>query len=336
MATLYVAGQYPGAGSTAVVTALATAWKQTGQRIAVIKPAALSLNADSAFYAKVFDSTDEAPWVLTDHEPGALIARAAKQVNALTAEHDLVIIEGLPLFDADGNAVEASPTLAELLGSQVLGVVPYHRGLNGADATVWHDTYASLLSGVVINRRTQFGQHDASARLGPEFEAAGVSVHGILREERRLLAPTVAQVAALIDGTFYAGASGQHELIERFLIGGLITEWGGNYFGRYASQAVIVRGGRMDIQMSALNFPMTCLFLTGCEKPPQYVHQRATDLDVPLVTSNHDTPSVAALLEQLGPQVTVDHPDKISLVAKMITDAVDLLAVGKSVGLYSN
>lgn len=336
MATLYVAGQRPGVGSTSVVAALATAWKQAGQRVAVVKPATLNADGDAAFYAKKFGGPADASLIIAYHEQDALLNEASKRIDALTADHDIVIIEGLPLFDADGYAVAASPAMAEHVGARVLGVVPYDRALNAADAAKWHDTYASLLSGVVINRRTHYGQHDASTRLAPTFEDAGVSVYGILPEERRLLAPTVGQVAALLDGKFYAGASGQHDLIERFLIGGLITEWGGNYFGRHANQAVIVRGGRTDIQMSALNFPLTCLLLTGCDTPPQYVYQRATDLDVPLVTSNHDTPSATAMLERLEAQVTIDHPDKIERVAEMVSVAVDLLAIGESAGLRND
>ena len=333
MATLYVAGQRPGAGTTSVVTALATVWKQAGQRVAVIKPTTLIANGDSAFYKKTFNSPEGASLVLADHEQDVLLADAATRVGALTATNDVVIVEGLPLLDAHSYPVAASPAMAEHLGARVLGVVPYDRSIDAADASKWHDTFASLLSGVLINRRTRYSQHDSSVRLAPAFEDGGVSVYGILPEDRRLLAPTVEQVVALLEGTFYAGASGRQELVESFLIGGLITEWGGNYFGRNANQAVIVRGGRMDIQMSALNFPLTCLLLTGCETPPQYVYQRANDLDVPLVTSKHDTPSATALLEKLEAEVTIDHPEKIKRIAEMVSSAVDLLSIGESAGL---
>jgi BioD-like phosphotransacetylase family protein len=336
MAILYVAGQTPGVGSTSVVTALATVWKQAGRRVAVVKPATLNADGDAAFFARVFAAPDEPSLVVAEQELEALVTEAANRVEALVAENDIVIVEGLPLFDADGYAVPGSPALAEHLGARVLGVVAYNRAIGESDAAKWHDTFASLLSGVVINRRTQYGEHDAATRLAPAFERAGVSVYGILPEDRRLLAPTVGQIATLLDGKFYAGASGQHDLVERFLMGGLITEWGGNYFGRDENQAVIVRGGRTDIQMSALNFPLKCLLLTGCDTPPQYVYQRANDLDVPLVTSTHDTPSATALLERLEAAVTIDHPEKIQRIAEMISEAVDLPAIGDSAGLRND
>ena len=66
MATLYVAGQQPGAGSTSVVTALATAWKQAGNRVAVLKPVALAANGDAAFYAREFGTPIEEPLLVLE------------------------------------------------------------------------------------------------------------------------------------------------------------------------------------------------------------------------------------------------------------------------------
>ena len=89
----------------------------------------------------------------------------------------------------------------------------------------------------------------------------------------------------------------------------------------------------MDIQMAALNSPLNGLFLTGCKAPPQYVQQRATDLDVPLIAVEHDTASAAALLEGLESVVSLDHPAKVDLLAEMVRGAVDVAAVGSAVGL---
>ena len=333
MGTLYVAGQRPGVGATSVISALATVWKQAGRHVAVVKPATLDIDGDSEFYARVFSGPKEASMLIEEHTSDAILTEAITRVKALASDNDVVIVEGLPMSDSHGNPVAASPTLASHLGARVLGIVPYSQKLTVEDATAWRDIYATL-SGVVINRRTRYRKHDASTRLIPAFEEAGVSVYGTLPEDRSLLSPTVSQVATLLEGTFYAGASGQDELIEHFMIGGLITEWGGAYFDRYPKQAVIVRGGRMDIQMAALNFPLTCLILTGCESPPQYVQQRAVDLDVPLIISRHDTPQATAMLEEIGAQVTIDHLVKIERVSAMLTATVDVPAIGESLGLY--
>lgn len=333
MGILYLAGQRPGSGVTSLATALTSIWRKAGSRVVVVKPVTLADNDDVAFYSRTFSSPDDAPAVLGDTGREQVLAAAAKRVVELDASHDVVVVEGLPYADAQGNPITESPTLAEQMGAKVLGVVPYAHALSATDAATWRDAYASSLAGVVINRRSKVGEYDAQQRLAPAFEDAGVSVHGIIPEDRLLLAPTVRQVVDLLAGTFYAGLSGQNNLIEHFLIGGLITEWGGGYFDRHQNQAVLVRGGRMDIQMSALNFPVNCLLLTGCERPPQYVHQRATDLDVPLVTVAHDTHSAAALLERIEQQVTIDHPDKIARLDAMAQAGLDLQAIGTAAGV---
>jgi BioD-like phosphotransacetylase family protein len=341
MAILYLAGRRPGAGATALAVALATLWGRGDKRVAVIKPATLVANGDASFFSRTFGFAGEAPSEepllipanTSKDELAALVEQAADRVEAVAHAADVVIVEGLPYADAADEPVTASPAIAERLGARVLGVVPFDRTLDASNARNWRNAYASSLVGVVINRRTLYGAHDAATHVAPAFEDEGVPVFGVLPEDRRLLAPTVRQMADLLGGTFFAGASGQDELIEHFLIGGLITEWGGNYFDRLPNQAVLVRGGRSDIQMAALNFPLTCLVLTGCEKPPQYVHQRATDLEVPLVTVPHDTPTATELLEGLEAQVTLDHPRKIDVLAELAGATLDVRSMADAIGL---
>lgn len=333
MGILYFAGQRPGAGVTALATGLATLWRRSGKRVAVVKPIALAANADAAFYARAFDAPSNATALLPADARDAALQAAAERVAELDTTHDVVIVEGLPYADAQGAPVPESPALAEQMDAKVIGVIPYRHALGAADAHTWRNAYASSLAGVVFTRLPDGREHDVTQRLVPAFEDAGISVHGVLPEQRLLLAPTVGQIVDLLNGTYYAGPGHEDDLVEHFLIGGLITEWGGNYFNRYPNQAVVVRGGRMDIQMAALEFPMACLLLTGCDRPPQYVQQRARDLDVPLVTVTGDTLSTTSTLEQLEPRVNVDHPAKVALLAGMARDAIDLDAIAGAVGV---
>lgn len=332
MGILYIAGDRPGAGATSVAVALATLWQRGGNRVTVVKPATSRGNdADFTLFARSYNGPAD-PALIMDQTP-EMIEAIAERVLPLNQNADVVIVEGLPLNSEDGEPNESSTVLAGRLRARVLGVVPYHRTVDSTSAATWSDYFANSLAGVIVNRRTVYGEHDATTRLTPAFENAGVRIFGTLTEERLLLAPTVQQVSDLLGGTFYAGASGSQGLIEHFLIGGLITEWGGNYFGRLSNQAALIRGGRIDIQMAALNTPLNGLFLTECQTPTQYVHQRATDLDVPLIVVGHDTHSATALLEKIANIVSIDHPAKIDLLTGMVRDAIDVAAVSTAVGL---
>ena len=324
MTVLCVVGARPGVGSTAVAASLAAAWRHAGRKAAVDKPLALADGDADAVLLAV-----EGPGIVSPDGKvkRPVLAAAAKRVGALEETAEVVVVDAPPLARADGSVVAASGALVKRLKAAVVGVLPYERSLGAASVAAWREAYGDALVGFVLNRRTRYAERDAADRLVPELEAAGASVIAVLPEERLMLAPTVRQVVDLLGARLFAGRSGLDRLIEHFLIGGLVTEWGGNYFNRLPNQAVIARGGRADIGMAALNFPLNALVLTGCAQPPAYVAQRAEALDVPLLTLERDTHETAEALEALAGTVTVHHPEKIERFTEMVERSVDLDAL---------
>ena len=335
MSVIYVAGARSGAGATTVACGLAALRRAAGRRTALVKPLSMSggygggnaSGGDPAFFMSLGGSA--ATVAVTDGAPSdAQLDEAVRIVGDAAAGAEDVIVEGPPLDAPYG----ASAALARRLGAPVVGVIPYERTLDGGVCAAWRESYGAALAGCVVNKRARYAEHDACSRLAPELARSGMPVFGVLPEERLLLAPTVGQTASLLNGVYFAGEDGADALIENFLIGGLIAEWGGAYFGRLPNQAVIVRGGRMDIQMSALNFPLNALFLTRCEAPAQYVHQRAEELDVPLIAvAERDTHETAAALETLG-AATAHHPAKAERAGAMALERLDAAALSAAVG----
>ncbi len=336
MSVIYVAGARSGAGATTVACGLAALRRAEGRGAALVKPLSLSGgngesgDADPAFFASLGGLAATVAVNAGGAPSDAQLDEAARIVRDAAAGGSDIIVEGPPLDAPDG----ASAALAQRLGAPVVGVIPYERTLDGGEVgAAWRESFGALLAGCVVNKRTRYAGHDACARLAPELERGGMPVFGVLPEERLLLAPTVGQTASLLNGAYFAGEDGADALIENFLIGGLIAEWGGAYFGRLPNQAVIARGGRIDIQMSALNFPLNALFLTGCAAPAQYVHQRAEELDVPLIAvAERDTHQTAAALETLGAAVTVHHPAKAERAGAMALERLDAAALSAAVG----
>ena len=321
MTVLCVVGAHPGVGSTAVAASLAAAWRRAGRNATADKPLALAEGGADALLLAVDAPGLAGPDGVVKR---AVLTAAAERVGALEKTNEIVVVDGPPHAGADGRAVPASVALAKRLRAKVAGVLPYERALGADVVGSWREAYGDALVGFVVNRRTRYAERDAADRLAPELAEAGAPAIGVLPEERLMLAPTVRQVVDLLEGTLFAGASGLDRLVEHFLVGGLITEWGGNYFNRLPNQLVIARGGRADIQMAALNFPLRALVLTGCSQPPQYVQQRAEGLDVPLLTVERDTHETAAALETLADEVTVHHAEKIERFTEMVEQHVDL------------
>lgn len=295
MGVIYVSGASEGVGTTAVAAGLAAAWRRAGRTVATRRMGA------------------------GDNEPDA--ALLASIASAKEGDADVVVVDG-------GVARADSHVDVERLGARTVAVESFARG-GAPEEAPWRERFGDTLTGIVVNRRTRYAVHDAAAANSSD----GANVLGLLPEDRLLLAPTVAQVAKLSGATLYAGADAGDELIEHLLIGGLITEWGGNYFGRLERQAVIVRGGRTDIQMSALNFPLAALVLTSCETPPQYVHQRAMQQDVPFLTVRASTEETVEALEHLAGLVSIHHPDKVERVAALLEEHASWEALNAAAGL---
>ena len=323
MSVVQIVGAQAGAGATTVACGLAALLRAQGKSVTLVKPLSHPDDADPAFLASLGGSAET---LAVDSAPS--MEQAAQIVRSAAGGADVALVEGPPL----AGGATAAAELARSVGAAVIGVLAYQRGLGADVCAAWRDAFGSALAGCVINKRPRYAEHDAANRLAVELSQAGMPALGVLPEERLLLAPTVRQVAERLDGAYCTGEDGGDALVEHFLIGGLITEWGGNYFGRLPNQAVLVRGGRIDIQMSALNFPLAALFLTGCETPSQYVYQRADDLDVPLLAVRRTTHEAAAALESLSGAVSIHHSAKAERAGAMAQERVDASALSAALG----
>ena len=318
---------------------MATVWLKAGRSVALLKPAALSEAgaADAELFASVTGNggaPTQAPTVVSDPAGDAgLTKEIAERVAREAPGADAIVVEGLPLTDAQGASVAASAALAKALHAQVLGVLPYSNEPPLETAASWREAFGDRLAGVVINRRTRYAEHEVTDLMAPQLREAGVPVLGVLPEERLMLAPTVRQVADHLDATFYLGATEDHRLVEHILIGGLIRESGSDYFGRFPNQAVVVKGTRPDIAMAALGCPLSCLILTGGAQPTQYLHSRAEAQGVPLLVTETDTLATAAALESLQERVSVHHPQKVERFALLLEERLDWGATSAAAGL---
>jgi len=348
IATLYVTSERPGAGRTAFCAALATLLARKGRKVAVFKPLRLEEgerpDADLSFYSRLLGegavAAGEWPVALPgerlrgglEEAQAGLTQRVRAAFQELAATGYQVVVEGLPSADAGGRPLLASVGLAQALEAQVVILLRYRPGLKVEEAVSLKALYPSFL-GVAINQVTRYRSYHVSAQLIPALESAGVRVLGAIPQERLLQALTIRQVVEHLGGEFLLFEEKADRLIEHFLIGGLVLEWGVNYFGRYDSKGVIVRGDRPDIQMAALGTPMRCLFLTGGHRPTQYVIYEAQEEEIPVVVVPKDTLETVAALEQLAGEGAVHHPDKVERFGQLMQERLNLEALGAAPGL---
>ena len=328
MSVLYIAGTEQGAGVTALATATARHLAEQGRSVSLVKPLRLvnegsppGPDPDVEFYAKVVPDIDRPEgWPLEAtvdqlaEDPG-LLQKAAETVAGLAGDGKSVIVEGLA---AGADTAQASAALARALNARVIVAGRYQPSMTGQELRQACDQFGESLAGVVLNRVYRHRGHDASDRLGPAIESEGVRVLGQIPEDRRMLAPSVRDLAEHLDGEFLLFPERGDALVEYVMTGGWFLDQGIHVFSRRENKAVVVRGDRPDLQMAALETSTVCLILTGGINPIQYVTYHAEQEEVPLVQVPHSTLETLQRLHTVDQRVSVRHADKVARYADLM------------------
>jgi len=325
MQTLIIASTRPGAGKTAIAAALGALVGRGPRRTLVAKGWAAdpAKDADAAALRSLLpDAITLSPEQARG--PGAAAAQAtnlAARLKLAAGEAAVAIVEG-----ASG---DPAPNMA--LAEATDGLVVLVAGVDdGAQATAL--MYGRRLLGVVINGVPRYQTHRLDSEIVPALTRAGVSFLGAIPENRRLVAPSLDLVAEHLGAVFALLPEQGQRLIDNFLIGGLVLDWGPAYFGSQENTGVIVRGDRPDVQIAALQTDTTrALVLTKGISPIEYVHYEARERGVPVVVSPYDTHETAARLETLLPKVRFDHPEKLTRMVELASSDLDLRAVERAI-----
>ena len=328
MSVLYIAGTEQGAGATALAAATARCLAEQGRSVALVKPLRLvdddtqpGPDPDAEFYTKAAPgsaSPNGQPLMATAaqlaEDPG-LIRKAAATVAGLDGDGKTIIVEGLAV---DGGAADASAALAGALGARVIVAAAYQPSMTGQELRQACDRFGESLAGVVLNRVYRHRAHDAAARLGPAIEAEGVRVLGAVPEDRRMLAPSVRDLAEHLDGEFLLFPERGDSLVEYVMTGGWFLDQGVHVFSRRENKAVVVRGDRPDLQMAALETSTVCLVLTGGINPIQYVTYHAEQEETPVIQVPHSTLETLQRLHTVEQRVSVRHETKVARYADLM------------------
>ena len=175
-------------------------------------------------------------------------------------------------------------------------------------------------AGVLLNRLPQKRMDAARLALGAE----GLSVLGLIPEDRLLATPSLSEVVQALAGrTEHMDSNGEKPL-DRPLIASISADPGQGYFTRYGATSVIVRSDKPDLQLAALNAGATCLIITGGLPVLHYVLERASEETVPLIQTNKNTLETVAAVEALYASTPfTGGQEKVKRAAELLAD-VDL------------
>lgn len=324
MTVLYVVSDQEGAGKTALCATLAHLLGQQGKEVAVFKPFSSGVaDSDASAYGKLLGANVEG-WPVDagsgDLSSGAL--DALKSVYASISQgKDVVVVEGSnALSHADSRRV------ADALDAKVIVVAQYRQDISSSALKSVAEGFGERTLGVVVNGMTRYMGTDVESNLMPSLQGAGLNVLGVIPEDRRLLGVSVSGLVDHLGGTVLGDVGDMDGLVEYLMIGGNGLDAGDVYFGIHDNRAVIARGNRPDIQMSALATPgtMACLVATNGVEPIEYVRYEAEQEEVPIVLVEADTLTTMDSLNGLMDKAKFDHALKMQRFAELLEEHVDL------------
>jgi len=287
LTALYVTSLAEGAGRTIICSGVARHLLSSGKKVGFFKPIITGEKEGSdALFMKQLLSLDEP---LDDISPvirgqDSMAGEVRKAYDKISPGKDVVIVEG---------ACERS--IIEALDAKVVIVEDYSKEPQTKPGSIGKDLEGYLL-GVVLNKVPSSRLDSVAA--DPQFSEAGVTMLGVLPEDRLLFTLSVGELAGYLQGEILNGAEKSGELVENFMLGAMSVDPGPEYFGRKANKAVVVKGDRPDMQMAVLETSTRCLILSGGAAPIPAVQYKAKDRNIPLIVVKSDTMATVMAIEE--------------------------------------
>jgi len=308
MTVIYVASDEAGAGKTAVCTCLAELLNRRWVKAATVHPLGPgSLPAEG----------------MTD----GLLGKVVSQVKALADKNQLVLVEGTnALSSGDGRR------LAEALDAKVLAVIRHRHGMGATALGPWPAMHGDRLLGFLFNERGRYLDTEVKTSLLPSLVSAKLTSFGVIPEDRALLAVTVGQIADHLGGRFITDENNLDGLVEYFMVGGWTMDEGRLYFETRQNKAVIMRGDRPDIQMSALSTPTAVMVCTQGLEPIEYVKYEAQEQGAAVMVVPTGTVATMEALDTLQAKATFDHPAKLRRFRELLERHVDVKGLLAALG----
>ncbi len=336
MNVLYVTSDRPGAGKTVTAMALALALRRRGLTTAYFKPFCADPHDDAdVAFAKEMSAGSDGGRVLEpvplrvsaigNATPAAVVERAQAALDP-AKDCDVLVVEGASLTVGEHDLSDISHHLTRGLNAKVVVALGYQAGPSADGLRRISKTFGEDLLGVFVNRAIRHRLHEARQILTTP-EAVEAKILGVVPEDRLMLSVSLNEVAKALEGRWVWGEEQGDNLVERYLIGANLMDSGDTYFNRVDNKAVIVRGDRPDLQLSALTGPVVGLINTGGHQPVEYLLHEVEQLDVPLMVTPHRTAAAVKALSDVLEEAHPYHPQKVSRFLDLLVQHCNVDAV---------
>jgi len=215
--------------------------------------------------------------------------------------------------------------VAETLGSNVLVVVKYRDEVRIMDDVLaTHARLHELLCGVIINRVPAEASAFVKDMVTPYLEKRGLSVYGVLPEERSLEALTVGELVKSLEAQVLTRSPNYQAMVETLTVGAMTAEAALSRFRQQVNKAVITGGDRTDIQLAALETSTTCLILTGNLQPSPLIVKQAEEFGVAILLVHMNTMETIEKIERVFGKTRLGQADKLRKFEQLAAAHLDM------------
>jgi len=298
MPRLQLLSTQPLAGKTAIAVTLGRGLASTGARVQLVRVGSGDAASEDAqtFATYLFASS-----------PGGPVSTAPAASSSDTALIELDAgarpLDGVPaVVVVRGAPTEADTALGASLGDRLVGTVATH-----------------VLPG-------------ATEDVARKLTNAGLRPLALIEEDRRLTAPSVAEIRdALGARTLYAGEN-EREVVEDVLIAPVYADPARPHFRRFASKAVLAPFNKTDLHLAAIETQAACLVITGGRDPSPYVLDRVQGEPITLLLAPEETPETVNALGEAWSATRFRGERKAEALASALEGRIDYASLAKKLG----
>ncbi len=320
MGIVYVISEHGGAGKTAVCMGI---WRQISDNNTKVSACKLVSHVEDDADIGVFENLTGQKFITFDSSSAnnLRIDEIKKSMELITSDADVVIAESSSDLSLDDHL-----KIAEAIDAKVLVVTKYGGDFSESLMTRMSEVFGERLVGYIVNGLTKYGKSHVTTMVDKITQLGGTKCFGIIPEDRLLLSASVKQILAFLDGEYLSDVGDTDALVEYLMVGGMSLDPGELYFSIHENRAIIVRGDRPDIQMSALSTDgnTQCIILTNGVDPIEYVRYEAMSEQIPIIKVQSNTLDTMEALNELALHIKFDHPDKFTRMADMVRSNVDV------------
>lgn len=263
-----------------------------------------------------------------------LLAQIERDVERLSADYDLVVLEGMGNVAMGACLNLSAADVAKRINARSLLVVGAGIGRT-IDESILCSTFIRAsgadLMGIVISKAWPSKYDRIAAALHKGLPPRGVDIFGIVPYQAELASPTIEQVFEVLDGELLGGAAHLHHRVKYTIIGAMQAV---NMSHHIKDRTLVITAGdRADVIIASLrahliggpeSLSVSGLVLTCGHRPDDNTLKQIGDFHLPVMLVNQDTYTTASLLRNRVYKITPLDEERIDWAVRLISQHVDL------------